>query len=64
MPTVGGKEFIDCRNDLLSALTVAQDRRDRGKANEGKRVMYQNIMNNTEIEIGDLRETGNHLKEY
>lgn len=63
MPTVGGKEFIDCRHDLLSALTVAQDRRDRGKANEGKRVMYQNIMNNTEIEIGDLRETGNHLKD-
>lgn len=63
MPTVGGKEYVDCRNDLLSALTVAQDRRDRGRANEGKRRMYENILRNTEEQIGDLRETGNHIKD-
>lgn len=63
MPTVGGKEYVDCRNDLLSALTVAQDRRDRGRANEGKCRMYENILRNTEEQIGDLRETGNHLKD-
>lgn len=61
MPEIGGKEYVDCRNDLLSALTVAQDRRDRGKANEGKRRMYENIMTNTSQQIGDLKETGNHL---
>lgn len=61
MPTVGGKEFTDCRNALLSALTVAQDRRDRGKANEGKRRMYENIVSSTSEQIADLKETGNHL---
>lgn len=63
MPIIGGKEFIDCRSGLLSALTVAQDRRDRGKANEGKRTMYMNMVRNTEEALGDLRETGNHLKD-
>jgi hypothetical protein len=61
MPEVGRKEYVDCRHDLLSALTVSQDRRDRGKANEGKRKMYEELMEKTERQIGDLRETGNHL---
>lgn len=63
MPTVGGKEYTDCRNDLLSALTVAQDRRDRGKANEGKRKMYETMVANLTQQIGDTTECGNHMKD-
>jgi hypothetical protein len=57
------EKYIDCRHDLLSALTVAQDRRDRGRANEGRRKGYETQLARTEQEIGDLKETGNHLKD-
>lgn len=54
--------FVDCRADLLSALTIAQDRRDRGKANDGKRQMYETKVARLQEEIGDLTECGNHIK--
>lgn len=55
--------LINCRNDLLTALTIAQDRRDRGRANEGKVIEYQKQLEKLDTEIGDLTECGNHLKD-
>ena len=55
--------FVDCRSDLLSAITIAQERRDRGKANEGKRQMYETKVAKLQEEIGDLIECGNHIKD-
>ena len=55
--------FVDCRSDLLSAITISQERRDRGKANEGKRQMYETKVAQLQEEIGDLIECGNHIKD-
>lgn len=63
MPDEQRKEFTDCRSALLSAMTVAMDRRNRGRANEGKRKMYENIIEVLDKDIGDLIETGNHCKD-
>ena len=57
------KALANCRNDLLTALTIAQERRDRGKANEGKRQEYEKAISELDVEIGDLIECGNHLKD-
>lgn len=57
------EEYVDCRNDLLSALTIARDRAARGKANEGKQKMYENIIATNNAKIGDYTECGNHLKD-
>lgn len=58
-----GEEFVDCRHDLLTALTVAQDRRDRGMANEGKRKDYAARLALIEEQLGDTIETANHMKD-
>lgn len=63
MSTTEREDFYRCRNDLLTALTIAQERRDRGKANEGKKVMYETKVEQLNIEIGDLIECGNHIKD-
>ena len=63
MSKSGIEEYVDCRNDLLTAITVAQDRRDRGKANEGKRREYQIRLERINEELGDIIETGNHMKD-
>lgn len=57
------EEYVDCRNDLLNAMTVAMDRRDRGRANEGRRKTYESKVAQLDEEIGDLIETGNHCKD-
>lgn len=63
MDAVRGEEYADCRDALLSALTIAQERASRGKANEDKRRMYEDLVRNADQQLGDLRETGNHLKD-
>ena len=63
MSEMQGKEYVNCGNDLLSALTIAQDRAARGKANEGKKKMYETKVQQLNTEIGDLTECGNHLKD-
>lgn len=56
-------EFTDCRSDLLNALTIAQDRAARGRANDTQRQLYETKVEQLTIAIGDLVETGNHLKD-
>lgn len=56
-------EFTDCRSDLLNALTIAQDRAARGRANDAQRQMYETKVEQLTIAIGDIVETGNHLKD-
>lgn len=63
MPGIWGENHDDCRNRLLSALTVAQDRRDRGRQNEGKRKEYITQIEVLSEKIGDAIETGNHMKD-
>lgn len=63
MSTSWREEYVDCRSDLLTALTIAQERAVRGKANEGKQKMYENIIATDEEKIGDLTECGNHIKD-
>lgn len=63
MSTEQRKEYVDCRADLLSALTIARDRAARGKANEGKQKMYENIIATDTEKIGDYTECGNHIKD-
>lgn len=63
MPEFGNEEFVDCRKDLLTALTVAQDRRDRGKANEGKKKDYQVRIEQLDGRIAELLETANHMRD-
>ena len=57
------KEFADIKSSILSSLTISQERRDRGKANEGKRQMYETQLETLSARIGDLIETSNHLKD-
>lgn len=57
------ENFVDIRNDLLSILTVMQDRIERGKANEGKRQKLETRVEQLKMEIGDTTECGNHLKD-
>ena len=63
MSGVEREEYVDCRHDLLTALTVAQDRRDRGRANEDKLRTFETQIEKLNIEIGDLTECANHLKD-
>lgn len=63
MPEVENEDFVDIRNDLLSVLTVMQDRIERGKANEGKKKQLETRVQQIDMEIGDLAECGNHLKD-
>lgn len=55
------KEFADIKSTILSSLTISQDRRDRGKANEGKKQMYETQVENLTTRISELVETSNHL---
>lgn len=63
MPEIGREEPADCRERLLTALTVAQDRRDRGRANESKRRDYEVRIEKLRQEIEDTVATGNHMKD-
>lgn len=63
MPGIWGEDADDCRNRLLSALTVAQDRRDRGRQNEGKRKEFATQIEVLTEKIGDAIECGNHMKD-
>ncbi len=63
MSGIWGENTDDCRDKLLTALTIAQDRRDRGRANEGKRKEYQTRIEVLDKQIGDTIETGNHMKD-
>lgn len=63
MSGIWGENADDCRDKLLTALTIAQDRRDRGRANEGKRKEYQTRIEVLDKQIGDTIETGNHMKD-
>lgn len=63
MPESWREGYVDCRSDLLTAFTIAQERGARGKANEGKQKMYENIVASSEQKLGDLIECGNHLKD-
>ncbi len=63
MPGMWGEDAVDCRNSLLTALTVAQDRRDRGRENDGKRKEYLAKIEVLNKNIGDTIETGNHMKD-
>lgn len=58
-----GKEYVDSRHDLLTALTVAQDRRDRGRANEDKVKTFETQIQKLTTELCDLRECANHLRD-
>lgn len=63
MSGIWGEGVDDCRNSLLTALTVAQDRRDRGKANEGRRTEYRAQLEVLTQKLGDTIECGNHMKD-
>lgn len=63
MPEEQHEDFVDIRNDLLSVITVMQDRIERGKANEGKKHNLETRIAQLDQEIGDLTECGNHLKD-
>lgn len=63
MSEVWGEDFDDCRSRLLTAITIAQDRRDRGRANEGKRKEYLAQLEVIEQKLGDTIECGNHMKD-
>lgn len=63
MLDIRGEEPADCRKELLSALTVAQDRRDRGKANESKVRDYRVRLQQVEDELALAIECGNHMKD-
>lgn len=63
MSGIWGEGFDDCRNRLLSALTIAQDRRDRGKQNEGKKKEYLTQIEVITQKLGDTIEVGNHMKD-
>lgn len=60
---IQGEELVDCRNDLLKALTIAQDRRDRGRANENKVKQFETEIARLDNEIGDMTECANHIKD-
>lgn len=63
MPEEQGEVFIDCRSTLLSILTISKDRAERGKANEGKKKMYESYVATLTEQLGDTIECGNHLKD-
>lgn len=63
MPESEFEEYVDCRSALLSAITVARDRAERGMANEGKRKKYETDIFRLENEIGDMTECANHMKD-
>lgn len=63
MSTEQREEFVDCRDALLSALTIARDKAARGKANEGKQKQYENIIATNNEKIGDLTECANHIND-
>lgn len=63
MSDVIGQGFVDCRDRLLSAVTVAQDRARRGAANDGKRKDYEAKIAYLTEQIGDVTECGNHMKD-
>lgn len=56
------KEFADIKSSLLTSLAIAQERRDRGKSNEGKKQMYETQVELLTTQIKDIVETSNHLK--
>lgn len=49
------------RNDLLTALTIAQERANRGKVNESKKQMYETKVESLDKDIAELTATGNHI---
>lgn len=57
------KELIDCRNALLNALTVADDRATRGRANEDKVNSYRKKLYKIDEDLQDLISCGNHLRD-
>lgn len=64
MSEVGqNEEFVDCRNDLLSALYTAQERYKKGKESSDKKKQYETAIAKAEKDIEDLREVGNHLRD-
>lgn len=63
MSEVGNEAYVDCRQELLTALTVAQDRRDRGKANEGKKKDYLVRIAQLDEELANITNTANHMKD-
>lgn len=63
MSGIWGEDFDDCRNDILTAITICKDRANRGRANEGKRKEYQTRVEYLNQLIGDTTETGNHMKD-
>lgn len=63
MSGIWGEDLDDCRNDILTAITICKDRANRGCANEGKRKEYQTRVEYLNQLIGDTTETGNHMKD-
>lgn len=63
MSEVGNEEHVDCRQELLTALTVSQDRRDRGRVNEGKKKEYLVRIQQLDDAIADTITTANHMKD-
>lgn len=63
MPGLWGEGVVDCRSALLTAITIAQERRDRGRSNDGKRQEYLARIEYLDTVLGDTTECGNHMKE-
>lgn len=55
------ENFVDCRNALLNAFAICDERYRVGNSNRMKRQQYQNELLKLETELEDLRNTGNHM---
>ena len=55
------EELSSIKSDLLTHLTIARERRDRGKINDGKRQQFETRLVVLQEQLGDTIEAGNHL---